>query len=129
MITEALVGAVAAGIVLVLAKIGEVIVNVIKAKKEPDQTELAKIEHNQKTEAALEQIQTDLVNFTAAQAQTNKMLLKREICSIYWQFEHEKRIPEREFESAFNIYTVYRDLGGNGLAQEYINEIKTWERY
>ena len=99
MITEALVGAIAAGIVLVLAKIGEVIVNVIKAKKEPDQ------------------------------AQTNKMLLKREICSIYWQFEHEKRIPEREFESAFNIYTVYRDLGGNGLAQEYINEIKTWERY
>lgn len=129
MISEAIVGAVAAGIVLVLAKGGEVIVNIIKAKKEPDQTELAKLEHNKKTETALEQISTDLVTFTANQAQTNRLLLKREICSIYWQFEKEKRIPEREFESAFNIYSVYKDLGGNGLAQEYINEIKTWERY
>jgi hypothetical protein len=34
MLSEAIVGAIAAGIVLVLAKGGEVIVNIIKAKKE-----------------------------------------------------------------------------------------------
>ena len=127
--TEALIGAIAAGIVLVLAKGGEVVVNVIKAKKEPDQTELARLQHNDFTESKLTEIQAQLTSFTQDQVQTNKMLLKREICSIYWQFEKEKRIPEREFESALNIYTVYKDLGGNGLAAEYIEELKGWERY
>ena len=37
---EVIIGAIAGAAVLVIGKIGEIIVNIIKAKKEPDQTDL-----------------------------------------------------------------------------------------
>jgi hypothetical protein len=56
------------------------------------------------------------------------MLLRREIYNIYWTYEKNKELPERDFETALNLYTVYHSLGGNGTAEQYINEIKTWRR-
>lgn len=65
-------------------------------------------------------------------AATDTMLLRREITNIYLTYFNPNKevneIPEREFESALNLYTVYKSLGGNGLAEQYINEIKTWKR-
>lgn len=65
-------------------------------------------------------------------AATDTMLLRREITNIYLTYFNPQKevneIPEREFESALNLYTVYKSLGGNGLAEQYINEIKTWKR-
>ena len=40
MVSDALIGAAFGGIVLVIGKVGDVIVNVIKAKKAPDQNDL-----------------------------------------------------------------------------------------
>lgn len=59
---------------------------------------------------------------------TDTMLLRREIYNIYWTYEKNKELPERDFETALNLYTVYHSLGGNGTAEQYINEIKTWRR-
>lgn len=63
---------------------------------------------------------------------TDTMLLRREITNIYLTYFNPQKevneIPEREFESALNLYTVYKSLGGNGLAEQYVNEIKTWKR-
>ena len=65
-------------------------------------------------------------------AATDTMLLRREITNIYLTYFNPQKefieIPERDFESALNLYTVYKSLGGNGLAEQYINEIKTWRR-
>lgn len=65
-------------------------------------------------------------------AATDAMLLRREITNIYLTYFNPNKevneIPEREFESALNLYTVYKSLGGNGLAEQYVNEIKTWKR-
>lgn len=61
-------------------------------------------------------------------AATDTMLLRREIYNIYWTYEKNKELPERDFETALNLYTVYHSLGGNGTAEQYINEIKTWRR-
>lgn len=65
-------------------------------------------------------------------AATDTMLLRREITNIYLTYFNPNKevneIPEREFESALNLYTVYKSLGGNGLAEQYVNEIKTWKR-
>lgn len=65
-------------------------------------------------------------------AATDTMLLRREITNIYLTYFNPQKevneIPEREFESALNLYTVYKSLGGNGLAEQYVNEIKTWKR-
>lgn len=63
---------------------------------------------------------------------TDTMLLRREITNIYLTYFNPQKevieIPERDFESALNLYTVYKSLGGNGLTEQYINEIKTWRR-
>lgn len=128
MLSEAIVGAITAGIVLVLAKGGEVIVNIIKAKKEPDQTELAKIEHNQKTEAALDQIQKDLFTLTEDQRKFNLMYLKTSISFIYYEHEKEKKINASELQSVLGLWDVYQSLGGNSGVGDMIEQIKSWER-
>ena len=65
-------------------------------------------------------------------AATDTMLLRREITNIYLTYFNPNKevieIPERDFESALNLYTVYKSLGGNSLVEQYINEIKTWRR-
>lgn len=128
MLSEAIIGAIAAGVVLILAKFGEVIVNVIKAKKEPDQTELAKIEHNEKTEAALDRIEKRVVTITEEQRSFNLMYLRTSISFIYFEHDKEKKLPIHEYESVLGLYDVYKSLGGNGYIEELINDMKTWEK-
>ena len=63
---------------------------------------------------------------------TDIMLLRREIYNIYIKYFNPQRveneIPERDFESALNLYDVYKSLGGNGMAEQMVNEIKNWKR-
>lgn len=126
--SEVLIAALAAAAGSVLTVLGKVIVSIIKARKEPDQTEIAKLTHNEKTEGALSQIQESLQDFTGRQTVVNQLLLRREIFNIYLTYFRTQEIPEREFESVLNLYTVYKDIGGNGVASEYVEEIKTWKR-
>lgn len=128
MLSEAIVGAFAAGVVLIVAKVGEVLVSVIKAKKEPDQTELAKLEHNEKTEAALERIEKKVITITEEQRSFNLMYLRTSISFIYFEHDKEKKLPIHEYESVLGLYDVYKSLGGNGYIEELINDMKTWEK-
>ena len=128
MLSEAIIGAIAAGVVLVLAKVGDILVNVIKAKKEPDQTELAKIEHNEKTEAALDRIEKKVITITEEQRSFNLMYLRTSISFIYYEHDKDKKFPLHEYESVLGLYDVYKTLGGNGYIEELINDMKTWEK-
>lgn len=76
----------------------------------------------------IKDIKGEVVQIKENCAATDIMLLRREIYNIYWTYEKNKELPEREFETALNLYTVYHSLGGNGTAEQYINEIKTWRR-
>lgn len=64
---------------------------------------------------------------------TDILLLRREITNIYIKYFNPQRevneIPERDFESALNLYDVYKSLGGNGATERMIEEIKTWKRF
>lgn len=77
----------------------------------------------------IKELKGEVVQVKENCAATDIMLLRREIYNIYFNYEKEKKLPEREFETALNLYTVYHSLGGNGSAEQYINEIKGWVRY
>ena len=80
----------------------------------------------------IKEVKQEVIQVKENCASTDTMLLRREITNIYLTYFNPNKevieIPERDFESALNLYTVYKSLGGNGLAEQYINEIKTWRR-
>lgn len=81
----------------------------------------------------VEGIKNEVVEVKENCRNTDIMLLRREIYNIYIKYfnpqKTENEIPERDFESALNLYDVYKSLGGNGMAEQMINEIKTWKRF
>lgn len=80
----------------------------------------------------IKEVKQEVIQVKENCASTDTMLLRREITNIYLTYFNPNKevieIPERDFESALNLYTVYKSLGGNGMAEQYINEIKTWRR-
>lgn len=81
----------------------------------------------------VEGIKNEVVEVKENCRNTDIMLLRREIYNIYIKYFNPQRteneISERDFESALNLYDVYKSLGGNGMAEQMINEIKTWKRF
>lgn len=108
------VGAIAAGTVK--------IVKAISDGRKPTK-ELIQVQEEVK------EIKKEVFQLKSSQAEMNKILCRREIFSIYYNYNKEKKIPERDFETALNIYTVYSSMGGNGTAEAMIKEIKGWEVY
>lgn len=110
----AVIGAIAAGVVSVVKSISD--------GRKPTQ-ELIDVQKE------VNEIKEEVITFKESQALINKMLCGREIYHIYYQYNKEKKIPERDFESVLNIYTIYKSLEGNGTVEIMVDEIKTWERY
>lgn len=106
------VGAVAAGVVSVVKAVSD--------GRKPTK-ELVQVQKEVK------EIKEEVFQLKSSQIEMNKILCRREISSIYYSYSKEKKLPSRDFESALNIYDVYKSMGGNGTAERMINEIKSWE--
>ena len=80
----------------------------------------------------IQEVKKEVIQVKENCASTDTMLLRREIYNIYWTYFNSNKevieIPEREFETVLNLYTVYKSLGGNGCAAQYVEEIKKWKR-
>lgn len=78
---EVIIGAIAGGIVMVLASIGKIIVDVIRAKKEPDQADMELKDELQrekdKNNAAIEQFTAVAKELKNSVEETNKNLEQR----------------------------------------------------
>lgn len=151
MITEALIGAAAAGIVGIIGALykrnqnkqdqyshEENLVKLSKGISESnkilkDFTSLSRdMEYVKKgmneLHKEIKEIKQEVGVVKRTNTDTNLMLLAREICSIYASYSATQEIPEREFESTLNLFDVYNSLGGIGLIKTYVEEIKTWRR-
>ena len=106
------VGAIAAGVVS--------IVKAISDGRKPTK-ELVQVQKEVK------EIKKEVFQLKDSQAEMNKILCRREISSIYYTYNKEKKLPQRDFESTLNIYDVYKSMGGNGAAERMVDEIKSWE--
>ncbi len=137
-----LVAAIGAAIGVVCGALGTLIVNVVKAKK--SKTEDLELQYNHsenlvklaagqsqdliEIKNSLIAIQQDLGDTKEQQEEVNRMLLRRAFLDIYFRYEKTKEIPEDQFESALDIYTVYKNQGGNGYIETLKDELKNWKR-
>lgn len=137
-----LVAAISAGIAAVITGIGAAAVNWIKAKK--TKTEDLELQYNHsenlvKLATGQSQDLIEIKNMVQGlkegieenkeqQEEVNRMLLRRAFLDIYFRYEKSKEIPEDQFESALDIYTVYKNQGGNGYIETLKDELKNWKR-
>lgn len=145
MVSDALIGAAFGGIVLVIGKVGDVIVNVIKAKKAPDQNDLnlkkefeeekaLAAQSRQEFTEALEKISNNMdegfaemrKNFEKNK-QTSLVELRHSITEIYYKYCEEKSFSHNVKEDVCSLYAQYKDLGGNSYVHEIYNEMMEWE--
>lgn len=112
-----IISAISAAAVAIIGAIGAAVVGVVK-----------QISDNRKPTQELIEVKDDIIELKKSQATINIMLCRRELTSIYHQYCKEKKITETDFETFMNIYTIYKSLGGNGIIETYLNEIKGFER-
>lgn len=143
MMSEAIIAAIAAGVGAVLAGLGTVIVNVIKAKNEP---KIKELELGEKFESQIQGLKTSLESsfveikesvedlndkldsFQIDQKNYNIAMIRHEIVDTYETYKDQKRIPLPVYQSVLDLYDKYKGLGGNSFIHEVIEEIKEWDK-
>ena len=140
---EVIIAAIAAGVGAVLAALGKLIVDVVKAKNEP---KLKEIELGDKFETQVQNLKDSLTQnfeeikesvedlgdkldkFRIEQKTYNISMIRHEIVDTYETYKEEKRIPLPVYQSVLDLYDKYASLGGNSFVHEVIEEIKTWDK-
>lgn len=154
--TEALIAAIFAGLGTVIGIVGKVIVDVIHAKKEPDQTDLelkdelqrekekndnaiaAFTDFGQEIKGSLEEMKQDMTQkfqemdekITEYRQETraiNKSELRHSITQIYFENKDEKKLDMRTKEDLCSLFKAYSEIGGNSFAHELYEEMMTWD--
>lgn len=152
MVNEVIIGAIAGALVLVIGKVGEIIVNIIKAKKEPDQADLEMKDtlqrEKEKNDAAIEaftnfgeeikeaveglsqkidNMDTRIEDYRQETREINKSALRHSITEIYYKHCDEKMLDMNTKNDLCSLYEAYTSIGGNSFAHELYEEMMTWQ--
>lgn len=143
--SEALIAAVFAGVGGLIGVLGKVIVDVIKAKKEPDESDLRlKEEVDQQKEefknslmSLVEKVDKGFEKVNADNQGLNDMLVKTQknqevsirhsITEVYYKYCREKKFPHNVKQDICFLFAAYEQLGGNSYVHELYDEMMTWE--
>lgn len=152
----AIIAAIAAGLGSVIGVIGKVIVDVIHAKHEPDQSDLelkdelerekekndAAIEaftnFGKEVKASIEELKEDVNKKLEDQAllieeyrnetrEINKSELRHSITQIYFAHCKDKGFDLNTKNDLCSLYQAYSTIGGNSFAHELYEEMMEWE--
>lgn len=151
--SEALIAAIAAGIGGVIAAIGTLIVNIIKAKKEKTGDLEAQYSHTENlvklyqtqtnslidiqaklTDVAenlkegISELSNKVDSFHQEQQTYNIVMIRHDITQVYETYREAKKFPDEVAASCFNLYDIYKKIGGNSYITEIVEEMKGWER-
>ena len=153
---ELIIAAIAAGLGSVITIVGKVIVDITKAKKEPDQSDLElkdELEREkEKSEAAIEaftnfgkeikssveDLKNDLTqriedvdkrieDYRKETREINKSAIRHSITEIYFEHCDSKTLDMRTKEDLCSLYNAYSSVGGNSFAHELYEEMMTWQ--
>lgn len=152
MVNEVIIGAIAGALVLVIGKVGEIIVNIIKAKKEPDQTDLEMKDtlqrEKEKNDAAIEaftnfgkeikeaveglsqkidNMDTRIEDYRHETREINKSALRHSITEIYYKHCDEKMLDMNTKNDLCSLYEAYTSIGGNSFVHELYEEMMAWQ--
>lgn len=152
MLDTVAIGAIATAIGSVIGVIGKVIVDVYRAKKEPDESDLKLKEdlENEKAIAAqqrqafhdaideirnmvIEQYKNlgEKIDKIDSKTQQHKNIavveLRHSITEVYYQYREKKCFPLNAKEDVCSLYSAYTELGGNSYVHQIYDEMMTWE--
>lgn len=106
------------------------IVAIIKAIKDrpatPDTLELKQNIKEIREECG--SLKVKVTELTESQRTFNLLYLRQAINTIYYNHCKDNSITETEYEIVLGLYDVYKSLGGNGITEQHIYEIKQWRR-
>ena len=122
--SEVIITAIAAGVGAVLVKLGEVIVNIIKAKNEP---EIMRLEREDAILGGINELKEGVQSQTTMLQSTQVVEIRHSITSIYYQYRNAKKIPLQMKENLSFLFTEYEKLGGNSYVHALYNEMMEWE--
>lgn len=156
MMSEAIIAAIGAGIGTVVAAIGTLIVNTIKAKKQKTgdlelqyqhQENLVKLtssmtDVNERinefrnevmpilngVSKDIDRIDRKLEDFHTEWKDYNIVMLRHDITSVYQQYKGSAAIPQGIYQSTMELYDKYSKLGGNSYVRDIVEEMKGWRR-
>lgn len=151
--SEVVIAAIAAGVGAVLAALGTMIVNTIKAKKEKTGDLELQYQHQERLVELTSGIRQDLNQtleelkdcfddmkqnfdsleqkvdqFHAEQNQINLSMLRHDIVQVYEFYKEKEVMPLSVYESTLNLYDKYKAAGGNSFIDQVISEMREWER-
>ena len=140
---EVVIAAIAAGVGAVLAALGKLIVDVVKAKNEP---KIKELELGEKFETQIQSLQNSLESsfaeikesvedltdkfddFRIEQKSYNIVMIRHSIVDVYETYKDQKKIPMPLYQSTIELYDRYRGLGGNSWCHELVEEMKEWDK-
>lgn len=153
---EVIIAAIAAGLGSVITIIGKVIVDIIKAKKEPDQADLelkdslqrekekndaaiqAFTDFGKDIKGAVEELKSELTqrieemdkrieSYRKETREINRSEIRHSITQIYFEHCDDKTLDMRTKEDLCSLYNAYSSIGGNSFAHELYEEMMTWQ--
>lgn len=142
-VNEIIIGAIAAGVGAVLAALGTMIVNIVKAKNEPRMKELELGKDFQSIvngiadqlnqfqadcNEAFEQLEDKIDNYHVEQKAYNIAMIRHDIVQVYEFYKEKKEIPLPVYQSVLDLYDKYAGLGGNSFVHEIVDEMKEWNK-
>lgn len=154
--SEVLIAAIFAGLGGLVGAVGKVIVDVIRAKHEPDQADLElkdelqrekeksdtaiatftdfgkdikKCVEDMKTEMnqRFEDINEKITDYKEETRNINKSELRHSITQIYYARKDEKALDLRTKDDLCSLYEAYNSIGGNSFAHELYEEMMNWD--
>ena len=149
---EVIIAALAAGVGSIITIIGKVIVDIIRAKKEPDESDLElknELEREkEKSNSAIEdlrqtvlelrqsidkvnenvdQLQNKIEDYQKETREIDKSGLRHSITQIYFENCDEKVLDLRTKNDLCSLFEAYSKIGGNSFAKELYEEMMCWE--
>lgn len=154
--SEVLIAAIFAGLGGLVGAVGKVIVDVIRAKHEPDQADLELKDELQREKekndnaiasftkfgeeikASMDEMKEEMTQkfqkidekITEYRQETraiNKSELRHSITQIYFENKDEKKLDMRTKEDLCSLFKAYSEIGGNSFAHELYEEMMTWD--
>lgn len=154
--SEVLIAAIFAGLGGLVGAVGKVIVDVIRAKHEPDQADLElkdelqrekeksdtaiatftdfgkdikKCMEDMKTEMnqKFEDMNEKITDYREETRNINKSELRHSITQIYYAHKDEKALDLRTKDDLCSLYEAYSSIGGNSFAHELYEEMMNWD--
>lgn len=153
---EVLIAAIAAGLGSIITVVGKVVVDIIKAKKAPDESDMqlkqALDEEKKKNDAAIEtftkfgeeikgsmdELKSEMTqrfedmdkkieSYREETREINKSEVRHSITEIYFEHCDDKVLDLRTKEDLCSLYNAYSNIGGNSFAHELYEEMMTWQ--